>query len=146
MARRDDLLVEIAREESRLAALNADVEESRARLAALRNKLAAGPLVQIVIPPKSDSVMIATPMTNAAKVALFKSLFRGREDVFPRRWENAKKHKFGYSPACDNEWVLDLCEKKKGSNAGRRATCGECQNQATVEYDEELLRKREEET
>ena len=90
MARRDELLVEIAREESRLAALNAEVEESSARLAALRNEFAAEPSVQIVIPPKLDSVIVTAPMTNAAKVALFRSLFRGRDDVFPRRWENAK--------------------------------------------------------
>jgi len=100
MARRDELQVEIVREESRLADLNAEVGESSARLAALRNEFAAEPPVQIVIPPKLDSVMVAAPITNAAKVALFRSLFRGREDVFPRRWENAKKHKSGYSPAC----------------------------------------------
>ena len=29
-----------------------------------------------------------TALSNAEKVALFRSLFRGRDDVFPRRWEN----------------------------------------------------------
>jgi hypothetical protein len=111
MTRRDDLLVEIAREESRPAALNTEVEDSSARLAALQNEFAAEPSVQVVITPVPASVMVAAPMTNAAKVALFRSLFRGREDVFPRRWENAKKHKSGYSPACDNEWEHHLCEE-----------------------------------
>jgi superfamily II DNA or RNA helicase len=141
MARRDELQVEIVREESRLADLNAEVEESSARLAALRNEFAAEPPVQIVIPPKLDSVMVAAPITNAAKVALFRSLFRGREDVFPRRWENAKKRKSGYSPACDNEWQYDLCEKKKGPDAGRRATCGECRNQAFIAVSDEQVAK-----
>ena len=81
------------------------------------------------------------PWTMEAQVALFRSLFRGREDVFPRRWENAKKRKFGYSPACDNEWVYDLCEKKKGLNAGRRATCGECRNQAFISVSDERVAK-----
>ncbi len=71
-------------------------------------------------------------MTNAAKVALFRSLFRGREDVFPSRWDNVKKGKSGYAPACDNDWEYGLCAKKKGPNAGRRATCGECPNRAFI--------------
>lgn len=33
------------------------------------------------------------------KVALFRSLFRGREDIYPVRWES-KKGRAGYSPAC----------------------------------------------
>ena len=39
------------------------------------------------------------------KIALFRSLFRGREDVYPRRFESRKTGKSGYSPACANEWV-----------------------------------------
>ena len=39
------------------------------------------------------------------KVVLFRSLFRGREDVFPNRWENARTGKAGYAPACGNEWM-----------------------------------------
>jgi hypothetical protein len=35
---------------------------------------------------------------------LFRSLFRGRGDVFPKRWENPKTGK-AYTPACANEWV-----------------------------------------
>jgi hypothetical protein len=34
------------------------------------------------------------------KIALFRSLFRGRDDVYPRRFENRKTGKSGYSPAC----------------------------------------------
>jgi hypothetical protein len=74
------------------------------------------------------------------KVALFRSLFRGRDDVFPRRWENTAKGKSGYSPACDNECERGVC-KKKGSGAGRRATCGECPNQAFVPVSDEEFAK-----
>jgi hypothetical protein len=54
-------------------------------------------------------------MTNAsvnnhsspeAKIALFRSLFRGRDDVYPRRFESRKTDKCGYSPACAN-WDRD---------------------------------------
>ena len=38
-----------------------------------------------------------------AKVSLFRSLFRGRDDVYPVRWEG-KSGKVGYSPAGIREW------------------------------------------
>lgn len=34
------------------------------------------------------------------KIALFRSLFRGREDIYPRRFESRKTGKSGYAPAC----------------------------------------------
>ena len=46
------------------------------------------------------------------KVKLFASLFRGREDVYPIRWES-KAGKSGYSPACANEWRAGVCEKPR---------------------------------
>ncbi|OGT48130.1 MAG: restriction endonuclease subunit R [Gammaproteobacteria bacterium RIFCSPHIGHO2_12_FULL_41_15] len=47
------------------------------------------------------------------KITLFRSLFRGREDIYPRRFENLKTQKSGYSPVCGNEWVRGICEKPK---------------------------------
>ena len=49
----------------------------------------------------------------AAKIALFRSLFRGREDVYPRRFESRKTGRCGYQPACANEWARGLCQKPK---------------------------------
>lgn len=142
MTRHDELLQEIAREESRLAALEAEASESRARLETLREEFAERPHgLTVHTPAQGAPAVEPAPLTNSAKVALFRSLFRGREDVFPRRWENAKQGKSGYSPACHNEWELGLCEKKKGPGAGRRTTCGECPHQAfTVVSDEEIAR------
>jgi hypothetical protein len=48
-----------------------------------------------------------------AKIALFRSLFHGREDVYPQRFESRKTGRVGYSPACGNEWVLGICEKPR---------------------------------
>ncbi len=48
-----------------------------------------------------------------AKIALFRSLFRGREDVYPRRFESRRTGKSGYQPVCANEWVRGLCEKPR---------------------------------
>jgi len=49
----------------------------------------------------------------AEKISLFGALFRGREDVFPRRFENMKTGKAGYQPACKNEWKPGVCFKPK---------------------------------
>ena len=47
------------------------------------------------------------------KIRVFRSLFRGREDVYPRRFESRKTGKSGYAPACANEWVRGICEKPR---------------------------------
>src|SRR5579864_431132 len=56
---------------------------------------------------------------SEAKIALFRSLFRGRDDVYPRRFESRKSGRGGYAPACANEWVRGICEKP-------RIKCAEC--------------------
>lgn len=45
------------------------------------------------------------------KVRLFKSVFRGREDVVPRYWKSKDGQRSGYSPLCRNEWKEGLCQK-----------------------------------
>lgn len=47
------------------------------------------------------------------KIALFRSLFLGREDVFARRWQSTTSSKSGYQPVCENEWAEGLCDKRK---------------------------------
>ena len=54
------------------------------------------------------------PMTRAEKVALFRSLFVGREDVYALRWENASTRKTGWSPAVKGGSVLFLGGDKTG--------------------------------
>ncbi len=65
------------------------------------------------------------------KVALFRSLFRGREDVYPVRWES-KTGASGYSPACANEWRRPLCVKP-------RIRCSECENRELLPVTNELI-------
>ena len=43
---------------------------------------------------------------------LFRSLFKGREDVFALRWTSRDGSKSGYMPACSNRWT-SLCDRKK---------------------------------
>jgi hypothetical protein len=47
------------------------------------------------------------------KIQLYMSLFRGRDDVYAKRWENKKKGTDGYSQCCLNEWKSELCKKLK---------------------------------
>ena len=70
---------------------------------------------------------------ESEKISLFRSLFRGREDVFPHRWHNAKTCKSGYSPVCGNEWVKGICEKPK-------VKCGECPNQRFIPVSDAIIR------
>ena len=76
-------------------------------------------------------------VTNAsapeAKIALFRSLFRGREEVYPRRFESARSGKSGYQPACGNEWVRGVCEKP-------RIKCSACSHQQWLPVTDEVAR------
>ena len=71
--------------------------------------------------------------SSGEKVALFKSLFRGREDVYPRRWENFKTGRSGYQPACNNEWVRGKCDKRK-------TKCGDCLYRELLPVTDEVIR------
>ena len=70
------------------------------------------------------------PRTPVEKVRLFRSLFRGREEVFPTRFVSKKTGKPGYAPACTNKWKPGLCALKTG---GR---CSDCSNQAFMPFDD----------
>src|SRR5215472_16861850 len=67
----------------------------------------------------------SAPSTASEKVALFRSRFRGRDDIYPRFWSNTRTGRKGYAPACRNEWIRGVCEKP-------RVKCGECPNQAFI--------------
>jgi superfamily II DNA or RNA helicase/very-short-patch-repair endonuclease len=67
------------------------------------------------------------------KIALFRALFRGREDVYPRRFESRRTGKTGYQPACTNEWVRGICEKP-------RVKCTDCPHQRFFSVTDETIR------
>ncbi len=68
-----------------------------------------------------------------AKISLFRSLFRGRDDVYPRRFESRKTGKSGYAPACAHEWVRGICEKP-------RMKCGDCPNRRFLPVTDDVIR------
>src|SRR5712675_2321345 len=122
---------EIADLQNRLAELDAE----RASILAALEQTKQRRMVEAPPTPASQIAGVASPsaLSNVEKVALFRSLFRGRDDVFPRRWENAKTGKAGYAPACHNEWVRGICEKP-------RIKCSNCPNQAFVPVSDEVVR------
>jgi superfamily II DNA or RNA helicase len=128
--RREDVVEEIERAEALLSRLEAEGEQARARLAALRVELAslahAEPGIRVHLQTKLPQ---PAPRTAEEKVGLFRQLFRGRADVFPTRFTSKKTGKPGYAPACTNKFVRGVCELP-------RVKCGECPNQAFVPVDD----------
>ena len=120
----EKLAAQIAREEARLREIEAQQAAARKRLTALTAKL-----VKLRQPNPGDPV---SPQSNDRKVALFRSLFKGRTDVFPKHWRNQNKQTSGYAPACANEWVPGVCEKP-------RVKCGECPNQAFIAVTDQVI-------
>jgi len=133
---RRTLQEEIAREEARLAELERAAEQARDRLKHLKAEGRSAHSGRI---PGEVKESVAAewnqdiPGTPDEKIALFRSLFRGREDVYPRFWTNPRKGRKGYAPACENEWVRGVCEKP-------RVRCGECTNQAFLPLDDRAIR------
>ena len=127
------MLEELAREQAMLAELDRERERAVARVLALREQIAATaqepPVSQPTAPPTGSA---SAPMTSEDKLKLFRSLFRGRTDVFPKLWTNSKKGTKGYAPACANEWKHGVCEKPK-------VKCGECPRQAFIPVDDQIV-------
>ncbi len=72
-------------------------------------------------------------LSQHEKIALFRSLFRGREDVYAVRFESARTGKSGYQPACKNEWIRGLCRKPK-------IKCHECDNRKLLPITDEVIK------
>jgi superfamily II DNA or RNA helicase len=79
----------------------------------------------------TESVSATTQFTIADKIALFRRLFRGREDVYPQRWESAKGTS-GYAPACGNEWKPGICHKQK-------MKCGDCKQRLLLPVTDQVI-------
>lgn len=131
-SRRQILTQEIAAEEARFVRLQTEHAASGARLRALRAEaasLGSEPQIRVRLPAAATAPV---PISSADKVRLFRSLFRGRVDVFPTRFVAKKTGKSGYAPACRNKFVRGVCELPK-------VKCGECPNQAFVSFDDDAV-------
>ncbi len=66
------------------------------------------------------------------KVNLFRDLFKGREDLYPKRFVSSKTGKSGYSPVCANEWKPIVCEKP-------RIKCGDCKSRSFLPISDQVI-------
>jgi hypothetical protein len=127
---KEAILQDLAREREHLAQLERAHADALARTESLRVELAA-PSTATGIAPLGSSDEI--PRTPAEKVRLFRSLFRGRRDVFPTRFVSRKTGKAGYAPACANKFKPGVCGLRTGGK------CGDCLNQALFTVDDRMI-------
>jgi len=122
-------------ENIRLREQNSGLREENARL----RELAGKAVTDAKAPPSPRAVVYCPVQTEAGttnyspevKINLFRSLFRGRDDVYPVRWQN-KKGRSGYSPACANEWDKSFCGKPK-------VKCGACKNRQLLPLTDQVV-------
>jgi superfamily II DNA or RNA helicase len=129
----DDINRLIFQAESRLKNLESERAEILSKLEELRSKREAANKIKEL----SSSYLIASVTKDSSspeKIALFRSLFRGREDVYAIRWESRKTGKSGFQPACRNEWIRGLCRK-------REIRCGECPARDFLTITDAVIRK-----
>jgi superfamily II DNA or RNA helicase len=119
----------LAVQEAHLAELERSREQARAAVDALRAELATAS-APAPLPLATNG---KAPQTPADKVKVFRSLFRGRPDIFPTRFVSKKTGKPGYAPACSNKWEPGLCVLKSGGK------CSDCANQAFVPVGDQVI-------
>jgi hypothetical protein len=87
---------------------------------------------QLPFSPRSET-NVTNESTQEQKIALFRCLFRGREDVYPRRFESKRSGKSGYQPVCRKEWVRPFCQKPK-------IKCANCENRDFTPLSDDVIR------
>ena len=75
---------------------------------------------------------INSTSNSTSKIRLFMSLFKGRKDVYARRWENKNKRTSGYAPVCLNQWQPGVCGKPN-------IPCSKCENRSYAVLDENAI-------
>jgi len=79
------------------------------------------------IPQTPQTIRVAPEVPRSAlgtaeqRIELFRSLFRGRDDVYAIRWENADGRS-GYMPKADRDWKSYLRAKDKDRKKVDRQT------------------------
>ena len=130
--KRTNLLKKIENIDSQITLLGDLKKKLTAQLNDLSQEKAGSP--NSYSPRSINEVQIIPGISAFDKISLFRSLFRGRDDVYPRFWVSRKTGRSGYSPVCRNEWVPKICKKPT-------TKCSECPNRELVPIDDEVVRK-----
>lgn len=84
----------------------------------------------------SERHLVTSESPGRDKIALFRSLFRGREDVYGHGFTK-RDGSIGYSPACANEGTR-RCPRYTRSSP--RAKCADCPNREFIPVNEKAIR------
>lgn len=119
--------------QQRVEELEAENRELRGRLGLVAEEDTVADLPET----KAEASADAAPGINKyslpdEKILLFRSLFRGWEDVFAKRWYSARSGKSGYAPVCANEWKENVCVRPKG-------TCSQCSQRILVPLSDQAI-------
>lgn len=82
---------------------------------------------------ETDDGYLNNQSSPEEKINLYLSLFKGRKDVYAKRWEKADG-KSGYTPVCLNEWNKEFCEKP-------RVKCSQCTNKKYELFSKAVINK-----
>lgn len=120
--------------------LKEEIEDLRRQLGLISEKEPSGtqtPAVEeihVKIDKTEEIPLVHRHSPSDKKIDLFMSLFKGREDVYAKRWESQKTGKSGYQPVCANEWQVALCDKRKYA-------CHDCPNRDLSPIDVHAVEK-----
>jgi len=115
--------------EQKIQDIDAERESFFQELSRLRNQHyhQQQSLIQLIV-----GATVTQQSSSKDKVNLFRDLFKGRDDLYPKRFVNSKTGKSGYSPVCSNEWKPTVCEKP-------RIKCGDCQSRSFLPVSDQVI-------
>lgn len=128
----------MSKEQQKYDSLLHELDQLRSENARLKGLLQANGIAYEIAVTNIDEEKVYSDITfpdahlgKDERVELFRNLFRGREDVFARRWYSKSTNKGGYQPVCINEWRRGICDKKA-------VKCVDCPNRnfLPLGYDE----------
>ncbi|MBI4824940.1 MAG: DEAD/DEAH box helicase family protein [Nitrospirae bacterium] len=133
--KREDIVNTVSAIKKRLIEIDAEREKLVNELNKSQTALADIESASCSSPPAFVTAQVLTDKN----IALFRSLFRGREDVYPKHWTSKKTGAIGYSPVCENEWLRGICKKPS-------VKCGVCDHRKPSPLSDDVVRKHLEES
>ena len=130
-----ELLKRISELEAQNLALIDENERLRKEFGlSLENIVTKQPITEPTYPIEKE---ITIPFLNKysppdEKIELFMSLFRGRTDVYAKRYYSKKYESSYYIPVCKNEWIRGVCDRT-------RTKCKDCSNRDLLSLTKEVI-------
>ncbi len=81
-----------------------------------------------------QSGIVTSQGSTQEKLALYRSLFRGRQDVHAHGYRK-RDGGIAYAPACVNEWEHGVCPR----TPGQKVSCADCRRQVFLPLDDKTL-------